>query len=177
MTKHPTSFFRENTTDVFSEAPPSFSGFSLIGQKDGRRDWNKELKCFYTNAQTFWKQGTDENKEDDEDEADDEEDGDDEKMKKMMKSASSHHLPPCVSELLLVKHGRVQRHPPPGPVLAGEHHHGRLHSGNWLLHHMGRGHGEPVGVGVPGLQTDGCYNNHHLNHHTEADTTTRTLLY
>lgn len=68
---------------------------------------------------------------------------------------SSHHLPPRVALLLLllvVEHGRVQRQPPPGPVLAGEHHHGWLHPGHRLLQHVGGGHGEPVGVRVPGLQ-------------------------
>lgn len=57
--------------------------------------------------------------------------------------------------LLLVEHGGVQRQTPPGPVLAGEHHHGGLHAGDRLRAgplHVGRGHGEPVGVGVPGLQ-------------------------
>lgn len=70
-------------------------------------------------------------------------------------SACSHHLATGVALLLLVEHGRVQRQPSPGPVLAGEHHHGRLHPGHRLragLQHMGRGHGEPVGVRVPGLQ-------------------------
>lgn len=69
--------------------------------------------------------------------------------------AASHHLSSGVSLLLLLEHRRVQRHPSPGPVLAGEHHHGGLHLGHWFqagLQHMGRGHGEPVGVGVPGLQ-------------------------
>lgn len=68
--------------------------------------------------------------------------------------AASHHLAAGVA-LLLLEHGRVQRHPSPGPVLAGEHHHGRLHLGHRFqagLQHMGGGHGEPVGVGVPGLQ-------------------------
>lgn len=79
----------------------------------------------------------------------------------MMMSPGSHHPPPGVSLLLLVlvvEHGRVQGHPPPGPVLAGEHHHGGLHAGDRFrpafLHHVGRGHGEPVGVRVPGLQGD-----------------------
>lgn len=66
----------------------------------------------------------------------------------------SHHLAAGVA-LLLLEHGRVQGHPSPGPVLAGEHHHGRLHLGHRFqagLQHMGGGHGEPVGVGVPGLQ-------------------------
>lgn len=69
--------------------------------------------------------------------------------------AAPHHLAAGVPLLLLLEHGRVQGHPPPGPVLAGEHHHGRLHLGHRVqagLQHMGRGHGEPVGVGVPGLQ-------------------------
>lgn len=57
--------------------------------------------------------------------------------------------------MLLVKHGRVQRQPAPRPVLAGEHHHGRLHPGDGLaiiLHHVARRHREPVSVRVPGLQ-------------------------
>lgn len=81
-------------------------------------------------------------------------------MKRRRRSPGSHHLSPGVPLLMvvvvLVEHGRVQRHPPPGPVLAGEHHHGGLHTRYRLrptvLHHMGRSHGEPVGVRVPGLQ-------------------------
>lgn len=76
-------------------------------------------------------------------------------VKEEVEQCLSHHLSPCVALLLVVEHGRVQRHPPPGPVLAGEHHHGRLHPGHRLgavLLHMGRGHGVPVGVRVPGLQ-------------------------
>lgn len=68
-----------------------------------------------------------------------------------------HHLSAGVPLplMLLVKHGRVQRQPAPRPVLAGEHHHGRLHPGDVLvvvLHHMARRHREPVSVRVPGLQ-------------------------
>lgn len=73
--------------------------------------------------------------------------------KKKKQKKKSHHLTTGVALrqalAMLVEHGGVQREAPAGPVLAGEHHHGRLHLGYWLQAlplHMGRGHGVPVGV-------------------------------